>query len=450
MLLSLRGGGQVAGYRWCRNEIAMKQLSVIYAGWGERWPLGTLADTGRPGQPMLFEYSEEARHQGLELSPLRLPLAQPGAFTGEPFFLGLPGLIADALPDGWGMLLMDRAFSRAGRRPSEVSPLDRLAFIGERAMGALTFEPADPLDLDHEDLTLLQLAREVQLALGDTTNAAPAEDALRHLLLLGGSPQGAQPKVLVNFDPVSGKIGVIEGNSRGIGTTALEAEGEPWLIKFPAREEHRDACAIEELYARLARLAGLDMPESRFFDLSTKHAAFGVRRFDRERSLRAPLLSLSALLHIDYRLPALDYEMLLRATRRLTGDEREVHKAFERCVLNVLLHNRDDHSRNFAFRLSADRRWRLAPVFDLTYSEGPGGEHHTAIAGEGRAPARHHLFEIARRGGIDTGVTQRIIARLLEAMSALPSLVAELPIRKTRLAELRRTLADDWHRVGGH
>jgi serine/threonine-protein kinase HipA len=420
----------------------MKRLNVVYAGWGERWPLGILADTGRPGQPVLFEYTPEARREGLELSPLRMPLTHPGAFVGEPFFLGLPGLIADALPDGWGMLMMDRAFSRAGRRLGEVSPLDRLAFIGERAMGALIFEPADPLALPREDLDLLQLAKEVELVGGEMPVGAPAEEALRHLLLLGGSPQGARPKVLVDFDPASGKVGV--------GDTATQARREPWLVKFPARDEHRDACAIEELYARLARHAGLDMPASRFFDLSPRHAAFGVRRFDREGGLRVPLLSLSALLHVDHRLPSLDYEMLLRATRRLTGDEREVHKAFERCVLNVLLHNRDDHSRNFAFRLGGDRRWRLAPVFDLTFCAGPGGEHQTTVAGEGRTPGRDHLIEVARRGGIDAIAAQRTIDRLLAAISAMPALARDLPIRKTRLAELQRTLTDDRRRVERH
>jgi serine/threonine-protein kinase HipA len=175
-----------------------------------------------------------------------------------------------------------------------------------------------------------------------------------------------------------------------------------------------------------------------------------VRRFDREGGLRVPLLSLSALLHVDHRLPSLDYEMLLRATRRLTGDEREVHKAFERCVLNVLLHNRDDHSRNFAFRLGGDRRWRLAPVFDLTFCAGPGGEHQTTVAGEGRTPGRDHLIEVARRGGIDAIAAQRTIDRLLAAISAMPALARDLPIRKTRLAELQRTLTDDRRRVERH
>jgi len=405
------------------NEERMKKLGVVYAGWGERWLLGTLADTGRQ---ILFEYSAAARQQGLELSPLRVPLSQVGAFTGESFFLGLPGLIADALPDGWGTLLMERACSRAGRRLADISPLDRLAFIGERAMGALAFAPPDPIALDAEDLELARLAEEVALV----TSAASAEPALRHLLLLGGSPQGARPKALVDFDAATSAM-----------SSGKAANGsEPWLVKFPAREEHRDACAIEELYARLARHCGLEMPESRFFDLEGKHGAFGVRRFDREGASRVPLLSLSALLHVDYRLPSLDYEMLLRATRRLTGDEREVAKAFERCVINVLLHNRDDHSRNFAFRLDRERRWKLAPVFDLTFCEGPGGQHQTSVAGEGRTPTRDHLLEVARRGGIKLKPAQEIIDRLLEGVSALPALAADLPIRKRRLAEIRRVL----------
>ncbi len=412
----------------------MRKLAVFYCGWGERWPLGMLADPERPGMPILFEYSEEARRQGLELSPLRLPLAHPGAFEGESFFLGLPGLIADALPDGWGMLLMDRAFARAGRRMTEISPLDRLAFVGDRAIGALAFAPPESLTPISENLELAQLAEEVGLVLAD----GPAESALQHLLLLGGSPQGARPKVLADFDSASGRL-----------STGREDAGQPWLFKFPAREEHRDACAVEELYARVARRCGIDMPETRYFDLSGRHSAFGVRRFDREDGMRVPLTSLSALLHADFRLPALDYEMLLRAVRRLTGDEREVLRAFERCVLNVLLHNRDDHSRNFAFRLGRDRRWRLAPVFDLTFCEGPRGEHQTSVAGEGRAPGRSHLLEVARRGGIPPASAVAILDRLLAGMEALTTLAADLPIRKRRLDEIRRVLAVDWQRIAG-
>lgn len=408
----------------------MKKLRVIYAGWGERWTLGALADTG---QQILFEYSPQARQQGLELAPLRAPLAHVGAITGESFFMGLPGLIADALPDGWGLLLMDRAFRGIGRQPGSISPLDRLAFIGERAMGALVFEPADNMATGQNDLDLKQLAKDAALVLDDED----ASEALHHLLLLGGSPQGARPKVLVNFNPASG----------GVSCGTNQAESEPWLIKFPAGDEHRDACAIEALYARLAAHCGLEMPESRFFDLDGRYSAFGVRRFDREGGLRIPLQSLSAALHADYRLPSLDYEMLLRLTRRLTGDEREVVKAFERCVFNVLTHNRDDHSRNFAFRLDRQCCWQLAPAFDLTFNEGPRGEHFTTIAGEGRAPARNHLLELARRGGLDIRLAEERIDRMCDGMNALPELAKDLPIRKNRLATLRRVLEEDRQRV---
>lgn len=408
----------------------MKKLQVIYAGWGERWPLGTLADTGRQ---ILFEYSPQAIQQGLELAPLRAPLAHVGAISGEAFFMGLPGLIADAMPDGWGLLLMDRAFRREGRMPASLSPLDRLAFIGERAMGALIFEPADDIAAEQNDLDLEQLAKDAALVL-DNENA---DVALRHLLLLGGSPQGARPKVLVNFDPVRGCVSC---NTR-------HDAGEPWLVKFPAGNEHRDACAIEALYARLAAHCGLEMPVSRFFDLDGAYSAFGVRRFDREAGLRIPLQSLSAALHADYRLPSLDYEMLLRLTRRLTGDEREVVKAFERCAFNVLTHNRDDHSRNFAFRLDRQRRWQLAPAFDLTFNEGPRGEHFTTIAGEGRAPTRGHLLELARRGGLTARQAEESLDRLCNGMSALPELAKDFPIRKSQLAMLLRVLKEDWQRV---
>lgn len=408
----------------------MRKLNVIYAGWGERWLLGTLAEGGRR---LLFEYSPRARREGLELSPLRVPLAQPGAVTGEPFFMGLPGFIVDALPDGWGLLLMDRAFRRAGRPRERISPLDRLAFIGERAMGALTFEPAEPATLDEDDLALSQLAREAALVLASER----ADEALRHLLLLGGSPQGARPKVLVDIDPLSGRV------SAGVPRPAAV----PWLVKFPAAGEHREVCAIEALYAQVARHGDVAIPETRFFPLSGRHSAFGARRFDRAEGLRVPMLSLSAALHVDHRLPALDYETLLRLTRRLTGDEREVLKAFERCVFNVLMHNRDDHSRNFAFLLGSDRRWRLAPAFDLTFCEGPGGEHSTTVAGEGRAPGRPHLLEVARRGGLPAKAAAAAIDRLREAVGAFDTLAAQFPIRKSRLAAIRRVLAADWARV---
>lgn len=413
----------------------MHKLNVIYCGWGEHWPLGTLADTG---QQIVFEYTQQAIERGLQLSPLRQPLPRAGAavqaFKGEPAFYGLPGFIADALPDGWGMLLMDRALRKAGRDPRQVSVLDRLALIGHRAMGALAFEPAQDGELPAEMLQLQALAEEVaqmQLAMDGT---AAADDALRHLMVLGGSPQGARPKVLLDFNPGSGAM------SSGL---ALTPGAAPWLVKFPAGGEHREVSALEELYARVARHGGMDMPTSRCFDLGKQHSAFGVQRFDRYvaggATLRVPLISLSALLQADHRVPALDYETLLLATLRITGDQREVAKAFERCVVNVLLHNRDDHSRNFAYRLDEQGFWKLSPTFDLTYSFGPGGEHATSVAGHGKNITHTHLLQVAKQGGVDIQKATRCIDHWVGVVRGLPEHVQDLPIRKTTLQSLVQT-----------
>ncbi|NJS36828.1 MAG: hypothetical protein HC765_11090 [Brachymonas sp.] len=186
----------------------MKKLQVIYNGWGEQWPLGTLAETPKA---MLFEYSEEAIKRGLQLSPMHHPLPQSGArftaYEGAAHFQGLPGFIADAMPDGWGMLLMDRALRKRGRDPRGVSVLERLAIVGDRAMGALSFEPSDEDVLPVERLELKALAKDVQALQTDSSRSTQAaEDQLRHLMQLGGSPQGARPKVLLDFNARTGQI----------------------------------------------------------------------------------------------------------------------------------------------------------------------------------------------------------------------------------------------------
>ncbi|MDO9436871.1 type II toxin-antitoxin system HipA family toxin [Hydrogenophaga sp.] len=395
----------------------MKRLSVRWCGWGEDWPLGQLADDGKS---LLFEYAPEALVQGLELSPLHLQL-RATTYGGFPQHLQrLPGLIADSLPDGWGLILMDRLFRQQGLR--HPGPLDRLAFIGDRAMGALRFEPASEPDAQAPDWTLLALAQESERAL-----AGEAGAALRELALTGGSPQGARPKALVQVDAASGHV-----STRG------DAPGVPWLVKFPAQGEHKEASAIEQMYAELARDCGLDVPPSAWFDLAPKLAAFGVARFDREQGLRVPVHSLAGLLHVDFRLPgSADYTALLRATRALTRDEREVEKAYARAVFNVMFHNRDDHPKNFAWRLGQDRRWRLAPAFDLTFSEGPMGQHHMDICGEGHAVERGHLLRLATEGGVAINAAEAHIDRAQEQARTFAQRAAAFPIRRATVQRMK-------------
>lgn len=399
----------------------MKKLVVHYCGWGEDWPLGTLADDDHN---LLFEYSPAALAEGLELSPLQLRLAS-GAYGEFPRFqLRLPGLIADSLPDGWGMLLMDRLFRRQGLR--HPGPLERLAYIGDRGMGALRFAPADESQTQAVDWNLLTLAQESK-----RLQAGEPRVALRELALTGGAPQGARPKALVQYDAANNTV-----------STLQTAPGAPWLIKFPAAREHWEVCVVEQLYADLARDCGLDMPASAWFDLSPELAAFGVARFDRHCGQRVPIHSLAGLLQADYRIPgSMDYTTFLRATQMLTRDAREVEKAFSRAVFNVLFHNRDDHPKNFAWRLGRDRRWRLAPAFDLTFSAGPMGEHYMDVCGNGDAIDRSHLLKLAAEGGVPKKTASRSIDTMLAQAQSFGQRASAYPLRKATIERLKRAVA---------
>lgn len=410
--------------------MTIKKLTVLYEGWGERWPLGTLADNGRA---LVFEYSPEALYRGLELSPFHLKLSNR-SFSGFPLHLQrLPGFIADSLPDGWGMLVMDRLFRKQGLNPVTLSPLDRLAFLSGNSMGALTFEPAAGLSLAAEDLSLLSLAHEAQVILEDQDSSA-----LRALAALGGSPHGARPKVLVHYDRIRQTMSTLPG-----------ANSQPWLVKFKSRAEHKEVVSIEGMYAQLARQCGFDMPDTAVFDLDDQLGAFGAARFDVDRGLRVPVLTLAGLLHVDFRAPgSTDYVSFLRATRLLTQDEREVRKAFERAVFNVVFHNRDDHPKNFSYRLGANHRWQLSPCYDLTFSEGPGGEHYLDVCGYGKNIQRTHLLDLANKGGIDQKWAAGAVDRIVDVANHLLRTSVPPGVRKSSFDSIQETVRNILKHLG--
>jgi serine/threonine-protein kinase HipA len=399
----------------------MKRLEVFFCGWGERWLLGTLAESG---QNLLFEYSPAALAHGIEFSPRYLKLRSETYADFPPYLRKLPGLIADSLPDGWGLLVMDRLFRSMGLKPETVSPLDRLALIADRGMGAFTFEPAAGIDLEPVEIQLLELAHDVQ----DVIEGRET-DALKHLVLLGGSPHGARPKALVQYDPARGAVSTLDN-----------APGKPWLIKFPGQGEHKEVCAIEHLYAHLAALCGLEMPETRYFDLDSKMAAFGIERFDRQQGMRVPIHSLAGLLHADIAVPNASYQVLLRATRMMTNSEAEVRKAFERCVFNVAFNNRDDHTKNFSYRMDETFSWKLAPCYDLTYNVGPHGYHQMDIEGEALNPGRPHLLQLARTNGLPSGWAEETVGRIVDVASRFATLAKKYPIRQATRAEIARRI----------
>ena len=406
----------------------MQKIDAWFCGWGQQWRLGTLADNGRD---LLFEYSAEALAKGIEFSPraLKLRARAHGDFPAHQH--RLPGLIADALPDGWGMLLMDKLFAKQGYQRSRISPLDRLAFIGERAIGALAFAPASEIELPPADLELLALAKEAKAVVAGKESAA-----LKQLILLGGSPHGARPKALVQYDPASGFV-----------STAETAAGTPWLVKFQAGNEHKEVCAIEHLYAQLARKAELDMPRTQYFDLSKTLAGFGIERFDRRNGMRIPVHTLAGALNADFRVPGTDYRTFLRNTRALTNSEREVGKAFERCVFNVVFNNRDDHTKNFSYRMDENFSWKLAPCYDLTYNEGPGGEHQMDIEGEARTPGKAELLQLAAANGLRAAWATEVIDRIGTVAGEFKGLVTNYPIRPATSRKIAKAIEENRKRM---
>jgi serine/threonine-protein kinase HipA len=407
----------------------MKRLRVIYEGWGENFDLGLLADDG---QQLLFEYTQSALDRGLQLSPLRLPL-QGGALGDFPRHqLRLPGLVSDSLPDGWGMLLMDRLFRQRGIDVSQVSPLERLAIIGRRTMGALTYLPQSESPLTLAGVDLHTLADEVQ-----QTMVGESEALLLELLLMGGSPHGARPKVLVNVDLANNRMWNVE-----------DAPGAPWLVKFPTQIEHAEVCAIEALYADLVRMSGIDMPNTRHFDLGKSGAAFGIARFDRDDGSRVPIHTAAGIAHADFRVPELDYVNLLRLVRFVSQDMREVERAFERCVFNVVFNNRDDHAKNFSFRMEPDGQWRVSPTYDTTFNVGPAGEHQMDICGEARVPGREHLLKLAKTSELDSAAAARTIDRITEVANKFPSLAADFPIRSATVSTMTKAVESNRARMG--
>lgn len=383
-----------------------EQVNVFYEGWGERWQWGTLVSTtALTGRPLIvFEYSNEARQRGLELSSYKLPLAGPALrrdFPGHQ--LHLPGPVYDALPDGWGMLLMDRIFRRRNISTAPIGPLERLAYIGSNAMGAMTFEPVAPEgEVPDVHIPLEELAGEVQQVL-----QGEGGEFLQKLLLVGGSPQGARPKALVHRDPQSGGF-----------TTAVMPGFEAWLVKFPAKGEHPEVCAIEMIYAECLRRCGVETPDTQYFSLPDGLAAFASKRFDREDGLRVPMQSLAAFTGANYQTAgALDYVNFLRATRLCTNDVRQLAVAFERAVFNVAFNNRDDHPKNFAYIMSPEGQWRLAPAYDVTFCEGPGGYHQMDVMGEALTISRADMLRLAEEAEVPQGDANLAIDHICDVAS---------------------------------
>ena len=359
-------------------------IHVSYVRGTNSLPMGRLALKERK---IFFEYHPDFLKTGLEVSPFKLPL-RPGIIASEdPLFEGLFGVFNDSLPDGWGRLLLDRKLMKLGINPNEVSPLDRLRYVGSHGMGALTYEPEieNKMLSNHPDLD--EIAEEVFLF-----QERDKDQFVDDLLERNGSSAGARPKIIVNID------------------------GEDWIIKFSSMFDPKDMGPIEYAYHLMAKEANLDVPEARVFASQKGPGYFGVKLFDRDQGNRFHIHSISGLLHADHRIPSLDYETILKATLWLTKDVRECEKQFKAAVFNVLTHNRDDHAKNFSFLMDENGLWSVSKAYDLTFSSGPAGEHCTTVMGEGKNPRLTHLLALASLGGIEKQKALEIIDETKQAL----------------------------------
>lgn len=405
-------------------KLAIKEIKVgLNFGWGVQ-PVGRLAI--RNGV-IFFQYDEEFLQSNLEISPIRLPLQRGVIELPADPFEGLAGVFNDSLPDGWGRLLFDRLLRSEGILPSDITPLDRLTHIGLHGMGALVYEPDESPHSSNKMIDLDTLATQTEEVFeGDS------EEVITELLALNGSSAGARPKALIGVDAKRKNI--------SYGANLLGDGFEYWMVKFPNSFDGKDAGAIEYIYALMAIDAGIKMSEVHLFSSRKGNGYFAVKRFDREGNKRLHMHTVSGLVHSNFRFPSLDYEDLLSLTGILTKDIREVEKMFRIAVFNVMAHNRDDHAKNFSFLMNEFGEWRLSPAYDLTFSNGPGGEQSTTVMGEGRNITLKHLTKLGKEAKLSQEFIENVIEQTIFAISKWSNLSKDFGVSKSNRELIRKLI----------
>ena len=355
-----------------------------------------------------FEYDAQWLQSGFALSPFHLQLTPQLLQDKIGLWQGLHGVFNDSLPDGWGLLLMDRQLRKENIDPRIIMPLDRLAWLGSRTMGALTYEPVTGPESDALLVDIHEMAKNA-----GQVYAGTSEEVLPELFRAGGSPGGARPKALIAIKSA------IKGDQVVTGDGELQSGFKSWLVKFNAKDDFSDAGNIEYAYSLMAKDAGIEMPETQLLE----GCYFAVRRFDREGQQRAHVHTFGNMVGADFRVPTLDYADLFKVVSEVTRDRRETLKAFRQMVFNIATHNRDDHSKNFAFvwhqkdKTEANQgNWKLTPAYDLMFSNGIHGEHTMTVAGEGKSPSLNGITQLAKQTGLEKEM-QRIIEQINDVVS---------------------------------
>ncbi|GHT08666.1 toxin HipA [Bacteroidia bacterium] len=331
-----------------------------------------------------FEYDTEFIKNGYSVSPYFLPLQQ-GLFVAkrEPFLGGF-GVFDDSLPDGWGNLILDRYLSQRGITPEKLTLLQRLSLVGSGGRGALEYFPDKSVSIETGLVDFDRLAAETEKILTSEYTG----DYLDTLYKYGGSSGGARPKIFVKINE------------------------KYWLVKFKASIDPQNIGQMEYEYSLLARKCGINMPDTCLFE----NKYFGVERFDRTALGKIHTVSAAGLLNADYRIPSLDYSVLLKICFNLTRDMEEVYALFRLMVFNIAISNRDDHAKNFSFQYK-NGVWKLSPAYDILPSTGFNGHHTTTVNGQGE-PAMKDILLVASEAGIQKKRAGEIIEQVIETCRA--------------------------------
>jgi len=378
----------------------LKKLFVSMLLEGNNFEVGELVLSE---QKIYFRYNADYLKTGLNLSPIKLPFSADIASVGNQTFDGLFGVFNDSLPDGWGRLLLDRSLSAKGIDITRITPLDRLAYVDSRGMGALVYRP----EIMTEKITALvpeldTIADEMSHVLQGSSS-----EIIEELFFLGGSSGGARPKILASYNPLT--------DNMTYGEDSVQEGYEEWIIKFPASSDSREIAKIEFAYHKMALLAGIEMSECRLFKGKSGQVYFGTKRFDRVADKHLHAHTASGLMHDNFRMSTMDYGHLMDCAFRLEKHVKAYEKVFRLASFNVYSHNRDDHSKNFSFLMSAKGEWQFAPAYDLTFSYSGYGFHSTMIAGESKNPGRKELMKLATHFGLKNA--DSIIEEVQEAIS---------------------------------
>jgi len=395
-----------------------------------------------------FEFENAFLKQGLEIAPLTMPL-RSGIFSfpllKRETFHGLPGLLADALPDRFGNRLIDVWLSQKGRSARDFTPLERLCYMGSRAMGALEFKPAiGPRNQQSIPIEIAELSRLAADILRHRTDWAAnlkgnRAEALATIIRVGTSAGGNRAKAVIAWNPKTEEV--------RSGQVPAPPGFESWILKFDgvndaALGDPQGYGRAEYAYSRMAVMAGIEMTACRLLK-EGRRAHFMTRRFDRDESGKIHMQSLCAMAHYDFNAAGqYGYEQALQVIQKLDLGYPAIEEFFRRLVFNVLARNQDDHTRNIAFLMDRRGRWRLSPAFDVVWAYNPSGDwtsrHQMSINGKRDAFRKRDLLAVAGQFGIRNA--GGIMERAAEAIAAWPRLADEEEVPHELRAVIQNSL----------